>query len=122
MKIVDRIEFLGMPAGVLYAKVGDATGHNSQHYFGEVRIKAGARGESDWWSVGFIENFVGAHNSGAWNEALDRAYAGEEIELEFDGEDSDGLYDDNQKFAILSEAEHTMLIGRLRKALQERAG
>lgn len=123
MKIVDRAEFLTLPVGTVYAKVGDASGSNCQHYFGEVRIKDEARGENDWWSVGFTDNFIGAHDSGAWSERLDEAYAGGEAEFEFETLDSDGLYDDNQRFAIFSDDEHRALIERLQAALeQKRAG
>jgi hypothetical protein len=118
MRIVDRNTFLALPAGTLYAKYGDTKGTPNHLYFGEVRIKDGPRGTNDWWSVGFVDGFTSAHNSGDWADTLIRmATSGEEVTPDFETVDSDGLYDDGQLFAVFSPDDHKAMIARLQEAL-----
>ena len=116
MRVVDRKTFLTMPAGTVYAKIGDTTGDTSHYYFGEVRIKDDQRGDSDWYSVGFTDGFTTAHDSGEWADHMERLYNGEEVEIDFETVDSDGLYDERQLFAVFSDAEVGALIARLQRA------
>jgi hypothetical protein len=116
MRVVNRKTFLALPAGTIYTKIGNETGDTSHYYFGEVRIKDDLRGDSDWYSVGFVDGFTTAHDSGEWADCMDLLYEGGEAELDFDTVGSDGLYDEGQLFAVFSDDEVRRLIERLQQA------
>lgn len=117
MRIVDRATFLALPAGTIFAKFGDDKGTEGHFYFSEIRIKSSRRGETDWYDVGFTDGFTSASDSGEWANELQRAVeTGAELEIDFETITADGLFDDGQLFAVLSDADVTRLIARLFQA------
>lgn len=118
MRIVDRKAFLALPAGTLYAKFGGEPTLPNCIDLGELRIKGEPRGENDWWWV----------SASPWPEhddftdltdAVDKLLAGDELTADFETVMSDGLYDEEQLFAVYSQADVEALIERLQRARRE---
>lgn len=116
MRIVDRATFLALPAGTIFAKFGDDKGTEGHFYFSEIRIKSSRRGETDWYDVGFTDGYTTASDSGQWADETQRMVEGAELEIDFDTVTADGLFDDGQLFAVLSDADVGRLIARLCQA------
>lgn len=96
MRIVNRAEFLALPAGTFYAKGANC-------YFDELAIKGENKGDNDWWyrclstfsnagSAEYVERFEAMRDHGAHfpvNEDWDH----------------DGLYDADALFLIYEAAD-----------------
>lgn len=115
MRIVDRLAFLSLPAGTVYAKYEPC-------FFEEVSIKGdtccGLKGEPiDWFYQSLNSpNFEGAHDSGAWMERLDAIQTGMPSGALEEVESRDGLFDQDQLFAIWEPDDVQFLIGILTRA------
>jgi hypothetical protein len=113
MRIINRQEFLKMSAGTVYCKYQPC-------YFGELCVK-GDSIPSDFYtgeltcSPSVIANWV---NSDDIFDMLDRYQkTGESFDLDLEGDGRDGLYDENQLFAIYEPKDIQQLIDKLTKLL-----
>ena len=113
MKIVDRATFLAMPEGTLFSKF-------DPHVFGPLAIK-GESTAHDFW-VQYLDGPLKANGTEEWVDAIDRALAGADVEIDLDVEARDGLYDKDQLFAVWSPDEVRSLIARLQKAVADSTG
>ena len=110
MKIVDRQTFLGMPAGTIYAKF-------DPHSIREPAIKGQTIG-SDWVVQSLTPYFEGADDDGAYFYIIDAMMAGKEsppVDYDFNGRD--GLFDQEQLFAVWSADDVRRLMTALRDAI-----
>lgn len=110
MKIVNRKEFLAMPAGTVYSKY-------TPFIFDDLSIKG------DTWSNDFLcQSLSDAFwwlSSEEYIEGLQRAEnAGESLVMDFDCESRDGLFDEQQLFAVWERSDVEGLIARLQLALK----
>ena len=112
MKIVNRKTFLGMPAGTVFAKF-------SPHIFGDLCIKGESIGDIDFFYQQIVDA-IAARDSGEEVDILDAALEeGAELEFDFYCETRDGLYEQDQLFAVWSAKDVRTLIGRLEKTVRQ---
>lgn len=115
MRIVDRATFLAMPAGTVFAKYQPCV-------FGDLLIK----GETLAGGIDFrYQQIVDSLDVGGSGEFVDRLHlaeakgaAGPEIEMDFNCESRDGLFDADQLFAVWSRDDVEALINRLGRTLE----
>lgn len=111
MRFIDRKTFLALPPGTVFSHCVSGTFGS----FDGLSIK-GESLPSDYYE----ENLVlplRADDSEEWVRAVERAEAGEEVELEFGVEQRNGLFDDSERFAIWSSSDVAALIRRLAETL-----
>lgn len=113
MRIVDRKTFLSLPANTLYRKYGRV-------YFGELEVKESDAGEwdSDWVASTFEGWVSGIDDSYELAAFLIKAESGD-VDFRFDLNCSgrDGLFEDDQLFAIYDKEDVKQLIERLQGIL-----
>jgi hypothetical protein len=85
---------------------------------GDLRIKGDARGETDWWWVS-VSPFPDHEDDSEFIEVANRLLTGEDLPPDFDTFTSDGLFDQEQLFAVFSAADVDALIERLRQARRD---
>lgn len=113
MRIVNRETFLAMPAGTIFAKY-------TPHIFGELGIKEETIGQD--FVVQDLSPWFGDSSEAHW-DTLERVAKGEESPpLEFDFAGRDGLFDQEQLFAVLGREDVKALIARLQLALSAAEG
>ncbi len=109
MRIVNREEFLAMPAGTIYMEYDGS--------FGNLCVKG------DSLSVDFYSNSVTCEvdcdSSGELADILHEAEnnSSYSIPLHFNTECRDGLFEEKQLFAVYEERDTTGLIARLEETL-----
>lgn len=109
MRIVDRAEFLSMPAGTVYAKWEPCV-------FGPLCIKGDMRSDNDWYyieasdapAIDYGESII---------DVLDRLDSGHVVGVDYNYWFSDSMYDPGQRFCIWSEVDVRALIDSLTTAL-----
>lgn len=105
MRIVNREEFLAMPAGTVFAKYKPCI-------FDDLEIKGGSL-TNDFYAQE-LSVPIKAASDHEFSDILYRAEAdGCEVELDFYNEYRDGLYDKDQLFAVYSKEDVQQLIKRL---------
>jgi hypothetical protein len=108
MKIVDRKIFLQLPAGTVFSKY-------QPQIFSGLMIK----GESFFYGVGdflyqdLIGNVLAESSTVLFDTLMDKGKTAESFPLDFDVEERDGLFDENQFFAIYEPADIAALIAKL---------
>lgn len=113
MKIVDRKTFLAMPAGTVFAKYQPVI-------FGELTIKGHSVGPEpvDYYEQRLIE--VDANDLGGMVDRLDLSQqTGYSVPLDFYCSGRDGLFDEDQLFAVFEPHDVEALILRLQQALRD---
>lgn len=113
MHIVNRTTFLTLPPGTLYAKVSPDP---ESCVMGELLIKGDSM-SNDWVVQELVGWFTDCDDSGDFIEAWDHLRAGGEREVELNCGARDGLFDDDQLFAVFSRTDHINLLKRLITAL-----
>ena len=105
MKIINRDKFLALPENTLYAKYTPC-------FFDDINIKGETVGDDF-----FTQNISGAvrcKDTGDFVEILANAQkTGSSFSMDFSCEDNDGIYDDNQLFAVWEHDDIIALINRL---------
>lgn len=113
MKIVDRKTFIAMPANTLFSKYEPC-------FFGELEIKGESIGEIDFY-VQQIVDAVDANNTEELDEILFDAEENKtSFKMDFSCEGRDGLFDDNQLFAVWERDDVIALIERLRAVIGDK--
>ena len=110
MKLYTREEFLGLPAGVIFAKYEPCC-------FGAFQIKGDTLQYNDF----NYQELVNI-NSNLWDEYADACLEMEQTKtasVDFYDWCRDGLFEPKQLFAVLDASEVMGLIARLRETLEE---
>lgn len=114
MRIVDRKTFLAMPSGTVFAKFAPC-------WFGDLHIKGDSLDSNDFIAEAITDAF---DNNGS-EQFADRCYEmkdkGASYPMTFDATMRDGLFDDDQLFAVWDRSDVTALIERLSRALADSA-
>lgn len=111
MKIVDRKTFLSMPANTLFSKYEPCC-------FYMLSIKGEKAGDNDFYT-NTIADSIDSSSSGDFIDILVEAQkTGCSIDMDFNTECRDGLYDDNQLFAVWEKEDIINLIKRLNECLR----
>jgi hypothetical protein len=118
MRIVNREQFLKLPAGTLFSKYEPTI-------FGDLSIKDDTcDGVDDFFYIS-IADAVDANGTEGFVDTLDRAEKeGSSFSLDLETVSRDGLFDKGQLFAVWESQDVNMLIARLQaaKALIEEHG
>lgn len=110
MKIVDRKTFLSMPGETLFSKYEPCN-------FGPLEIKSDTVGANDFLSQQIVDA-VRCNNSAEFADILlDAQRTGASFSMDFDYLGRDGMFDDEQLFAIWEPDDVAALIERLTKLL-----
>lgn len=118
MKVVDRKTFLSMPPGTLYAKFGGVPTVENTIDLGSLFIKESNRGSADWYATA-IPEWPEHQDTDGLLDVCQRLIAGADLPPDMESSTSDGLYDDGQLFAVLTESDVDALIERLHRAKAE---
>lgn len=115
MRIIDRQAFLQMPAGTIYAKADSLPSLD----FGQVEIKGDTVAGVDWCVQRLIGDFVGDRDSGEWADSFEAMHKGEDRAVDLDIVCRDGLFDNDQLFAVFDKTDAEALLATIEAALQE---
>jgi hypothetical protein len=125
MRIVDRKTFLALPAGTVYAKFGKQPKDGSYVNLsnGDIAIKGDTVHADFLVQEIAIPWFEGADSSDDHFGVLDGMLKGQKSPpLDYDCEGRDGLFDEDQLFAVWEREDLTRLISRLQVALRDGYG
>jgi len=121
MKIIDREAFLALPAGTVYAKWGQAGKYPRQHdlTYQEVAVKGETCGRNDWVEEPFLAWPEGCEDSGGWADMMEAAINGQPTPPLMIGDcgGRDGLFDNEQLFAVFDRTEVERLVRMLQESL-----
>lgn len=107
MRIVNKADFLAMPDGTVYAEYAPC-------YFGDIRVKRETISKADFFLSRSIAWIEGADNSIEYFDGLEEMQKnGNDVPLDFDCCERDGLYDDTQLYAVFSHDDVVNLCGML---------
>jgi hypothetical protein len=111
MKIITRAEMLKMPVGTVYSRYEPCV-------FSELYVKADDAGnyENDW----LYDALIGAVKTNSSEEFIEKCELmekGESHDVDFESTGRDGLFDDEQLYAIYEKVDVEKLIARLQLAL-----
>lgn len=113
MKIVNRAEFLALPAGTVFSKY-------SPQNFGDLAIKGNSWPDSGDFLYQDIACSIDASSSVDFGNKLEDAEEqGASIPMDFERLSRDGLFDDDQLFAVFERADVEALVVRLQSALDD---
>jgi hypothetical protein len=110
MKIVNLQQFLALPGETLFCKYQPCA-------FGELEIKVENSGERDFLTQD-IAGAIAFNDSGEYVDKLEAAREqGTSLPMDFDFPGRDGMFDDEQLFAVYERADVEALIERLQRCL-----
>lgn len=105
MKILDRKQFLALPSGVLYSKFRYSIMEG-------LYIKYDTTAGGDWVNVSLIDSpltFTGDYSD--MDEIYEKSHKeGTSFELDYEATARDGLYEDEQLFAVYEKEDFVKLI------------
>ena len=104
MKIVNRRDFLSLPENTIFAKYEPC-------FFEEILIKCESL-ENDFIYQNIVDA-IDVNDSGSFSQALTNAEQGESLFMDFFCESRDGMFDENQLFAVFQKEDVIKLIERL---------
>jgi len=112
MKIVDRKTFLAMPAGTVFMKYEPCI-------FGDIEMKGNTLPSGpDFWRSSLTDALELWGDGDSPFGRLDEAVAsGASLSMDYDSMGRDGLYDEDQLFAVLEKRDVEQLIEKLKEAL-----
>lgn len=125
MRIVDRATFMAMPAGTIFAKwnAQPADGSHIDLGYEEVAIKGDTVAGVDFVVQDLMPWPLGTHDSERWVDTMEAALGGDETAvLDYDWCGRDGEFEDDQLFAVWSQADAVALVERMKRALLEGYG
>jgi hypothetical protein len=114
MRIVNRTEFLALPAGTVFNKY-------SPHNFGPLSVKEDTL-ENDFVYQDLNDPYPsGANDCGEWDGALTALAedSGKTTALDYNYPGRDGLFDEGQLFAVYDSDDVKALIIRLQQTLED---
>lgn len=111
MKIVDRQTFLAMPKGIVFSKY-------KPHYFGDLSIKGETCGKNDFFVQGISGSFEWNDTDEFVSKLEDAKINKTSLAVDFNVECRDGLFEDDQLFAVMEEQDVRALIHRLEETLK----
>lgn len=122
MRIVDRQTFLSLPAGTVYAKWGSAGEYAPKEQdltYGEVAVKGDTVAGVDWVEEPLLSWPEGCSNSEQWSDVMQAAINGTPTAPMRIGDHGgrDGLFDEDQLFAVFERIEVERLIALLQRSL-----
>lgn len=125
MKIVNRKQFLKLPANTVYAEL-DKVPNSKQKYVtsthNHIEIKGDSLGEppADWFYAPLAPDVDGGDTGGSYEDSLlwDKMEEGEEVKCERFGA-RNGFFDEENYFVIFNREEIQMMIDALVEVMEE---
>lgn len=112
MRIVNRKEFLELPIGTLYSKYEPCI-------FGPLSIKYDSWKESnDFIYVGLNEFYHGDSSDSTDNKLDEMESTGINVPIDLNSSGRDGLFDDDQLFAVYDNDDIEHLISKLKECIK----
>lgn len=108
MKIITKKEFLEFPEGTVFSKYTPCN-------FGDLRIKGESIGSIDFYYQP-INSAIKCNDTGEFVDNCTKAEK-ESIEMDFNCQTRDGLFGDNQLFAVWEEKDLKLFIKKLERCL-----
>jgi hypothetical protein len=108
MKLLNRAEFLKMPSNTVFTKYKPTC-------FDEILIKGDSTGYNDFWFQDLLQ--VESDDRGQTFDTFDKLENGESIKMDYDCEGRDGLFEEDQLFAVFEKQDVADLIKRLQECL-----
>ena len=110
MKIVNREDFLKLPANTVYCKYGDGP-------FGEIEIKASD--PQDDWGNDYVVNYLNTYCETPFDKdtTLGDIELGTEFRFDENQTSRDGLYDYDQLFAVFDNDDIMQVVDKLMKCV-----
>lgn len=121
MRIVDRKTFLSLPSGTVFAKFGrqPKDGSHLNLTLSEIAIK-GETSYTDFCVQELIPWFEGVSDSAGHFAVFESMLKGEHSPpLDYECDGRDGLFDEDQLFAVWERDDLQRLLARLRTALAD---
>jgi hypothetical protein len=113
MRIVDRKAFLSLPPNTLYCK------YSSLGSYGDVCIKTGVSGRNDWYYSELTGWVVGVENSQEYFNTMQLAEKeGKEFRFDLNIEARDGLYEEDEMFAVFDKEDISRMINKLNQLIK----
>lgn len=114
MRILNREQFLALPAGYVYAKYVPCM-------FESMSIKGDTiyhDGKAIDWFYQQIMDAIDAKDSGEWGNLLEESeLTGKSVPMNFECEGRDGCFEDDQLFAVFEPKDVADLIQRLMRCI-----
>jgi hypothetical protein len=113
MKIISRKEFMKMPIGTIFS-------YYEPSCFRELMVKASDL--TEWENDFLYDNIIGAIktvSSEAFSVKCDLMEVGESVSMDFEKTLREGLFDEDQLFAIYEKEDVGKLIKRLQESLNK---
>jgi hypothetical protein len=121
MRIVNRTDFLAMPAGTVFMKFPsqpDDPARLDLAYDGVIGIKGATICGNDFGVQPLMPFFEGANNDGDWFDIMVTMIAGKSSPaVDYDFMGRDGLFDREQMFLVWEKDDLRRMIARLTDAL-----
>ena len=109
MKIINRKEFLKLPANVLFSKYTPCC-------FGDIYIKDVSIAEYNDFYYTHIHDAINYSGTNEYIDILTKAVeTGKSIDMDLESIVRDGLYEDDELFAVWEKDDVSKLIARLQK-------
>lgn len=106
MRIMNRKEFLALEGQVLFSRYYDGQ-------LGELEIKGGTFGEVDFTCQTIATSLEWAGDGNLHEQLSQAEQSGEDVAMDFDFLGRDGLYVENQLFAVWSTSDTRAFIAKL---------
>lgn len=110
MKIIDRETFITMPEGTVFSEYEPC-------YFGPLMIKGATVGAVDWYEQTVSDAFDFNDTDDLYRKC-DAAVNGGNLPITLNCETRNGMFDDDQLFAIWDQRDIAALITRLQRSLE----
>lgn len=107
MKIVDYDTFIKLPVGTMYCET-------EPYIFGEIKIKQETINDGNDW---FYQSFQDNLDKEDWKEDIYNECLKREVNLDFDIQTRDGMFDYQRTFAIYSQKDIQDMINKLQSIL-----
>lgn len=112
MRIVDRKTFLSLPEGTVYSKISEGFDID------ELCVKMNSAGYGNDWIYIKINDFhYGESSSETFDKLEEMEGSGENIDINCEETMRDGLYENDQMFAVFSKYDIIHMIAALSKGI-----
>lgn len=116
MKLYNKKDFLKLPEGTVYFDKPQIDGHDCL-WVGSLHIKGESIKDFDFFQSNINSSWL--KNCDDSNDQIDlwnKVFAGEDVDLDFDSYNRDGMYDDDDKYYVLNKGEVKEIIKVLTEA------
>ena len=116
MKLYNKKDFLKLPEGTVYFDKPQIDGHDCL-WVGSLHIKGESIKDFDFFHSNINSPwFKNCDDSNDQVDLWNKVFAGEDVDLDFDSYNRDGMYDDDDQYYVLNKNEVKEIIKVLTEA------